>query len=312
MAFVKPVQRILPDGQPASVKPYHISFEGLETCIICRDEEDCDTLVKCIAVCAYRKKVIVIIYAVVSNHAHIAVLAPSLKAANAYAAETKRTYSQLFQRKYGENSTLRHTDVKVQAIDTDWYLRNALAYIPRNAYDNGAKNLQDYKWTGSRAFFRKTMPPGLKRVREMTTREWRELFHTGDKLGNVPWMVNNNGELEPFSFCDTKYLEAAFNNDEAFFYKSIGSVNVPEMTQKLVVNPRKRLTDSEFLKEIEQLSQRWYSLGVAQLSRTQKAHLIPYVNHTILTGIPQLSRGFGMIREDVERLLNKRARSGEE
>ena len=303
MAFVRPVQRILPDGQPANVRPYHISYEGLETSIICRDDEDCDTLVKCIAVCAHRKNVIVIIYAVISNHAHIAVLSPSLQSAQMYAAETKRTYSQLFQRKYGENNTLRHTDVKVQAIDTDWYLRNALAYIPRNAYDNGAKNIQDYKWTAFRAFFRKSTPSGLKRVREMTIREWRDIFHTGDKLDNVPWKVDINGELEPFSFCDTKYLEAAFNNDEAFFYKSIGTVNVPEMTQKLVVNPRKRLTDSDFIKEIEQLSQRWYSIGVAQLSVTQKARLIPYVNHTILTNVPQLARGFGMSREAIARLL---------
>ena len=304
MAFVRPVQRILPNGQAANVRPYHISYEGLEKCIICRDDDDCDTLVKCIAVCAHRKNVIVIIYAVVSNHAHIAVLAPSVLAAEAYAAETKRTYSQLFQRKYGEYNALRHTDVKVQAIDTDWYLRNALAYIPRNAYDNGAKNLQDYKWTGFRAFFRKRVPsPGLRRVREMTTREWRNLFHTGDNLSNVPWRIDINGELEPLSICDTKYLEAAFNNDEAFFYKSLGTVNVPEMTQKLVVNPRKRLTDSDFLKEIEQLSQRWYSLGVSQLSITQKARLIPYVSHTILTNVPQLARGFGMPRDAIERLL---------
>lgn len=89
MAFVRPVQRILPDGQAANVRPYHISYEGLEKCIICRDDEDCDTLVKCIAVCAHRKNVIVIIYAVVSNHAHIAVLARSVQAAEAYAAETK-------------------------------------------------------------------------------------------------------------------------------------------------------------------------------------------------------------------------------
>lgn len=305
MAFIRPVQRQLPDGTLAFVRPYHISYEGLEKCIICRDDGDCDTLVKCIAVCAQRKNVQVIIYAVVSNHAHIAVLATTLQVAEAYAQEVKRTYSQLFQRKYGENSVLRHTDVKVLPIDTDWYLRNVLVYIPRNAYDNGAKNLLDYKWTGFRAFFRKNVSFGLKPVCKMTTREWRALFHTGDNLGKVQWMVNSEGELEPSSFCDTEYLEAVFNRDEAFFYKCIGTVNTAEMTQSLVVNPRKRMTDAEFFKELDLLSQRWYSASISQLPLSQKARLLTYVNHMFLSSVPQLSRGFGISREEVERLLRK-------
>lgn len=305
MAFIRPVQKQLPDGTLEFLRPYHISYEGLERCIMCRDDADCDTLVKCIAVCAQRKNVKIIIYAVVSNHAHIAVLAASLPAAEAYAVEVKRTYSQLFQRKYGEKSVLRHTDVKVQAIDTDWYLRNALAYIPRNAYDNGARSLPDYKWTGFRAFFRKSVGTGLRQVSRMTTREWRDLFHTGDNLGNVSWLVNAEGELEPSSFCDAEYLEAVFNRDETFFYRCIGSVNTAEMTQHLVVNPRKRITDADFFKEIELLSQRWFSVSVSQLPLSQKIRLIPYVNHTILTSVPQLSRGFGISREEIERLLHK-------
>ena len=306
MAFIRPVIRLMPDGREAYVLPFHISYEGLETNIICRDDQDCDSLVKCIFVCARRKNVIVIIYAVVSNHAHVAVLAASREVAEKYAAETKRTYSQLFQRRYKEGKVLRQTDVKVTAIDTDWYLRNVLAYIPRNAYDNGAKNMADYKWTGFRAFFKKKNNSGLRPVRNMTTREWREFFHTGDNLGDVRWMLNSNNELEPSSTCDIGYLENAFNHNETFFYKCIGSVNVAEMTQKLVVNPRKALTDADFFKEIEATSQKWYSSGIATLSASQKSRLIPYIYHTVKTGVPQLARGFGMPREDIQRILRLR------
>ena len=99
MAFVKPVYRTLPDGTFASVMPYHISYEGLEKCIICRDDLDCDVLVKTLFICARRKNVIVIVHAVVSNHAHVGILAKSFWDAEAFAQEVKRTYSQLFRKR---------------------------------------------------------------------------------------------------------------------------------------------------------------------------------------------------------------------
>lgn len=305
MGFVKPVRRRLPDGTECFVRPFHVSFEGLEKCIICRDDRDCDALVKCIVVCARRKNVIIIIYAVVSNHAHVAVLAKSLGIARAYAKEVKRTYSQIFMKRYGESKVLRGTDADVQLLDNEWYLRNALAYVPRNAYDNGAANLFDYRWTGFRAFFRSGTSAGHRwPVAKMTRREWREIMHTGDDLSNVPWFVNALGEIEPDSVCDTAYLEQAFNGDETYFYKSIGSVNTTEMTQKLVVSPRKMKTDEEFFKEVEAIALRWFNRKLAELPVSDKVRIIPYVYHTMKTTVPQMARGFGMSREEIRRLLN--------
>ena len=287
MGYVRPVARRLPDGSIGAVLPFHISYEGLEKAIICKDDEDCDTLVKCMVICARRKNVIIIIYAVVSNHAHLAVLARNIYEAKAYAREVKRMYSQLFSRKYGSSKVLHHTDVDVQLLDNDWYLRNALAYIPRNAY------------------FRSESSVGKGReVSDMTRRECREVLHTGDNLGDVPWKVNSEGELEPDSFCDIAYLERAFNNDETFFHKSVGGVNMAEMTQKLVVSPRQMKTDAEFLKEVEAISLRWFMTGVRDLPSSRKARLIPYVYHTMKTTVPQLARIFGLSRNDITRLLN--------
>ena len=305
MGYVKDVARRLPDGTVNAVRPFHISFEGLEKEIVCRDDQDCDSMVKCLVVCSRRKNVIIIIYAVVSNHAHVAVLARNIYEAKAYAREVKRMYSQLFSRKYGSSKVLHHTDVDVQLLDNDWYLRNALAYIPRNAYDNGAKNLMDYKWTGFRAFFRSGSSVGKGRaVSDMTRRECREVLHPGDNLGDVPWRVNSEGELEPDSFCDIAYLEQAFNNDETFFHKSVGGVNLAEMTQKLVVSPRQMKTDAEFRKEVDAISLRWFMTGLSDLPASKKARLIPYVYHTMKTTIPQLARTFGLSKDDITRLLN--------
>lgn len=305
MAFVRPVTRRLPDGRWANVLPFHISFEGLEKNIICRDDEDCDLMVKTLALCAKRKNVIIIIYAVVSNHAHVAVLARTYKEALAFAEEVKRVYSMHFRRKYGEVKALKGTNVNVQILDNDWYLRNALAYIPRNAFDNGAELIAEYKWTGFRAFFRKKSPAGiLRKVADMSEKEWRQIFHTGDDLSNTTWLVNANDELEPISFCDTAYLEQAFNRDEAFFYRLVGGVNIPEMTQKLVVAPRTMRTDSEFLKELDSVSERWYKTNVRNLTFDQKARLLQYIFRTIKTSVPQMARALGMERDEIRKLMN--------
>ena len=310
MGYIKAVMRQLPSGMRSGVFPFHVSFEGLEKNIICRDDEDCDTLVKCIFVCSLRKDVIVIIYAVVSNHAHVAVLAKTFGEAKAFGEEVKRTYSQLFRKRYGETKVLKGTDVCILAVDTLPYLRNVLSYIPRNAFDNGATSLLDYKWTGFRAFFRQGNTSGYRLpVASLSKRESRAIMRTGDSLRKVPWMLNANHELEPDSACDIDYLEMAFNRDASFFYKCIGLVNSAEMTQKLIVAPRIMKTDADFFKEINSISLRWFLTPVSDLPASKKARLILYVYHTMRTTVPQLARCFGISREDVARLLHIRGGS---
>ncbi len=46
MAFQRVVERLLPDGTIAKVYPFHISLEGMESILLCRDDEDYDHLEK--------------------------------------------------------------------------------------------------------------------------------------------------------------------------------------------------------------------------------------------------------------------------
>lgn len=231
------VLRRLPDGKAAYVQPFHISMKGMEQLILFRDDDDYDAMVKIICVCARRKNVIVIIYAVVSNHCHMAVLANSQKEADDCGQEIKRMYSMWFRKKYDRTKVPIRVYIKAIALDSDWYVRNALAYIPRNALDNGC-NINEYKWSGFSAMFRERDSPGGIPVRTLTKQKKREIMHTGDKLDAVPWQLGKDGCLIPSSFCDYTYLEQAFNNDLTFFLRTIGGQNSSEMTRKLVDGPK--------------------------------------------------------------------------
>lgn len=300
------VQRKLPSGEIKNVQPFHISMKGLKKAILCRDNEDYGVMVKYIAVCAHRKNVIVIIYGVVSNHCHVAVLAASYQDASDFADELKRNYAQWFQTKYLEKRILKDVDVQALLLDNDWYVRNALAYIPHNALDNGAP-VDQYKWTGYRAMFAdKTHPPKGLPVSKFTRREQDRIMHTREPLKYVPWFVDNDGDIVPESFCDVVYLEQVFNHDPAFWLKTIGSLNLSEMEEKLVDAPRQMIPDSEFYKVVADITQRWFSADLAGLPIEKKLRILPYIWRTRKTTVNQLARVLGLEREIICKAVKER------
>ena len=297
----------LPDGSIRQLYPFHISMEGLETAILCRDDKDYDAMVKILCIAARRKNVIVVIYAVVSNHSHVAILAASQQEAHDYGQELKKMYAMWFRRKYGESNVLRRTDVKAILLDSDWYVRNALAYIPRNALDNGCP-INEYRWTGYRALFRADHDFGpVRRVAGLTKRDREAIMHTGDDLSGVPWLIDNKNELIPDSFCEYRYLEQAFEGDPAFFLKTLGGQNSAEMHNKLIDAPRQMQTDGEFFKRANETCQRWFQEELSGISEERKTRLIPYLYRTCHTTIPQLSRAFGLSQIRVSQILGRKS-----
>jgi hypothetical protein len=262
-------------------------------------------MVKYIFICARRKNVIVVIYIAMSNHGHATILAASQEDADAFTVEWLRMYSQYFSKKYRQRKVLRHTSAVAIFLDSDWYLRNTLAYVPKNAMDAQSR-VEDYRWSGYRGMFcRGKTPDGFRKAATLTRREKEACFHTHDSLDGLPWIINADGNLEPASACDYAYLEAAFGNDQAFFLKTIGTVNMVEMQQKLIDNPRQRQNDTEMLKTIENISQGWFKCNLLDLPQEKKARLLPYVYRAYRTSIAQLARCFGMAPGEVARKVGK-------
>ena len=303
MAFERICTRRLPDGSLRKVYPFHVSLEGMAQLVLCREKEDYDMMVKYIFICAKRKNVIVVIHIVMSNHGHATILATAQEDADAFKMEWLRMYSQYFSFKYKQRKVLRHTTAIALFLDSDWYLRNTLAYVPKNALDAQSR-VEDYRWSGYRGMFcQGKAPDGVRLASTLTRREKEACFHTHDSLDNLPWLLNADGELEPASVCDHTYLESAFGNDQAFFLKTIGSVNMAEMQQKLVDNPRQRQNDTEMIKTIDSVSQGWFKCGILELPREKKARLLPYIYRSYRTTIAQLARCFGLDPDAVRHML---------
>lgn len=306
MAFQRIVSRTLPDGNTAKVYPFHLSLEGLEDNLLCRDEEDYDVVEKFMFVSAWESNVLVIDHVVMSSHGHAGVLAPSMQHVERMSATLKQRCSMYIADKYGEHHMLRGTSADIQLLDTDWYVRNVLAYIPRNVVELGIK-VEEYPWCGYRAMFTGGVSrAGVRAVSSLSRREKEALLHTHADLSRVPWQLDCNGHLVPSTCLDWQYLEAAFGNDQAFFLKAIGTVNCAEMEQKLVTNLRKWRPDSSFLLTVNELADRWFQKRPFELSPDQKTRLVPYLYRCYRTSVPQLARCMRMDREEVERILRPR------
>ena len=305
MSFQRVVTRTLPDGTTARAYPFHISLEGLESNLLCRDEEDYDAVEKCLFVSAWTCNVLIVIHIVMSNHAHLTVLAQGWEQAWQAAELIKKKCSMFIADKYGEPKVLLGTKADVQLLDTDWYVRNTLAYIPRNVVELGIR-IEDYQWCSYRAMFIGGGGEGGRAVSVLSRREKEALFHTHADLSRVPWQLDADGHLVPVTCCDWQYLESAFNGDQAFFLKSIGTVNSAEMEQKLVLNHRERQRDSEFLVTVNDLCGRWFQKMPFELTLEQKTRLVPYLYRCYRTTANQLARCMRMERADVERIMKRK------
>jgi hypothetical protein len=305
MAFQRVVVRTMPGGKVQKMYPFHISLEGMESVLLCRDDEDYDHLEKSFYLSAWKNDCQVISEIAMSNHGHTAILASGIDAARRTGELIKKRHSQFLSWKYNETGIMTRSDINVQYLDSDWYVRNALAYIPRNAADTGER-IEDYRWSSYRGMFvGGRCPAGTRRVADLSRRERIRLFRTHEDLSQVPWVLNADYSVEPASACCYPYLESAFNNDQAFYLKSIGTVNPAEMQQLLVMNGRIRHTDTEMLAIIARLAEKWYHKAVVELTPEQKAFVLPYLYRSYRTGIPQLARCLQMSRELVARLLTK-------
>lgn len=303
MAFERIVTRFLPSGRKSRVYPFHISLEGLESATLCREDEDYDQLEKGFYISAWKNDTIPVIGIAMSNHGHLALLAADRKSALVTGELIKKRHSQYLSWKYGEKGLLDRSVVDVRYLDSDWYVRNVLAYIARNALDAGER-IEDYRWSGYRGMFAGgRCPDGITRVSTLSTRQWEGLFHTHENLGKVPWMLNLHGQVEPVSACDYEYLESAFAHDQSFFLKTIGSVNTAEMKEMLIMNTRARRTDTEILAIINNLSGKWFQKSIMELTPEMKARLVPYIYRSYRTSVPQLARCIRMSREHISSLL---------
>ncbi len=306
MRFQRICKRVLSDGSVASMFPFHACTKGLEDRVIFRDEDDLRTGYNLIPICARRANVIVVSECVLSTHLHTMILARSYSDAERFIESVKRSASKILAEKYGPGPLYFHgIEARPIYLEDNTHVRNTLCYIPRNSLDMGIK-VDEYRWSSYKAMFSQKKPcPSARKVSDMTTRETRAIFKVGDILKDVPWMITEDGRIEPESFCDIRYAEEAFNNDLSYFTKILGLTDDDQMEEMLVRKPTRLMTAEELMKEIEVEGLRRYGIGASLLTRSQKIPLVKRIYYSSRVTPAQLARCFGLSLEDIKTILNR-------
>lgn len=303
MAFQRVVERVLPDGTVAKVYPFHVCLEGTESVLLCRDDEDYDHLEKSFYLGALDANALVVSEIVLSTHGLCAVLAVNWEGAEAVGQFVKKRHSQFLAKKYEQRQVMARTRISVQYLDTDEFVRNALAYMPRNVVDLGF-SFKDYPWSSFRGIFADSdRPPGFRAVSSLTHREKEVLFRTHKDLSGVAWLVDEKGRIVPTSAYDCAYAESAFGNDQAYFLRKIAEVEPGEMYQKLVLNNHVWQRDAKFIVCVADVAARWFKKEVPALTPDEYAKLIIYLFRSYYTSVAQLARCLQLRPEDVRRVL---------
>lgn len=306
MKFQRICKRVLPDGSEASVFPFHTCTKGLEDRVLFRDEEDLRTGYNLIPICARRTNVIVVSECVLSTHFHAMILAGSYSDAGRFIESVKRSASKILAEKYGPGPLYFHgIEARPIYLEDNAHVRNTLCYIPRNSLDMGIK-VDEYKWSSYKAMFsQKGTCHSARKVSAMTTRETRAMFKVGDILKDVPWMITEDGRIEPESFCDIRYAEESFCNDLSYFTRILELSDDDQMEEILVRKPTRLMTTEALMKEIEVEGIRRYGVGASLLTRSQKIPLLKRFYYSSKVTPSQLARCFGLPLEEVKTILNR-------
>lgn len=296
---------VLPDGSLAHVTPYHFCTKGEESKILFRDSEDFRVAHNFIPICAHRANVTVAADCVLGSHVHCGILARNYADAVKFSNSYKISTSMFLVSKYGSEHgcSFREIESKPLPVDSFRYFRNMVCYILKNALDMG-EAVDAYCWSSFRSLFRNgRIPVTTTAVKNLKYREARACLKSRIAFDKVPWLLNSSGVIEPASYCDWKYVERLFRNDQSFFLKCLGMTDNAQMDQLLVINPTAFLSCEELLKEIEQRSHQRYGKPVLDLTVAQKIPLIKSVFFSFRTSKSQLARCFGLKKEEVARIL---------
>ena len=307
MAFQRICTKVLPDGTVSKVFPFHVCTKGQEDRVIFRDDDDLKMAHNMIPVCAKRANVIIVMDCVLTTHIHAMVLSGSYDDAKRFIDGYKQSASMVLAKKYGTGK-MYFQDVESRPVflEDNYHVRNTICYIPRNSLNMGIK-VDEYRWSSYRVMFCEgKFSARVRNVAEMTGRETRALFKTGDSLKVVPWKVTDDGIIEPASYCDWRYAEEAFNHDISFFMRILGTADDDSMEEILVNKPTIMLSSEELMKEIEVRSIRQFGVGPSLLTMEQKIPLIKTIYHSCKTTAAQIARCFGVQLEKVMLILKKK------
>ena len=286
-------------------KCYLVSTDHLEEGLWFRDDEDFITGMNYVAIQAYRSKVAVLAFILMSNHLHFVVYG-RWKDVSAFINGIKSRYSRYVMNKYGIKQFLRRNKVDIKEIeDIDDAARRVIAYVQMNSV---AANIcafpNQYQWGTGDLFFNPVQPVG-KRIEDISKRELASILHSNEVDLPGDWIIGSGGYILPACYVSKKYLEELYGNPSRMNY----FLNTSSKARKTIERTEQMLPSFKDQVIIAAMPDLYRSLfgkkTFGDLNLEEKSECLRQVRYRFSSDVKQLARVTGISYEAAADLLDK-------
>ena len=285
-------------------KLYLITTEHLKVGLWFRDESDFRAGMNFVAIQAYRSKVTVLAFILMSNHLHF-VVEGRFEDVKAFINSIKSRYSKYLNHKYGTSEFLRRNKVKIELVSTlNEGLEKAIAYTQMNCVAASiCSHPSQYPWGTGPLFFNAKKRSG-KRLGSLSKRARIRLFHCCDVDLPADWLVSEEGYILPESYVDIKSVESAYRNPKRMNYfltnsskakkkREASDENLPSFKDQVILAALPDLYRSLFQKR-----------SFEELSPSEQIESLRQIRFRFSSNVHQIARVTGLTYEEAARMMD--------
>lgn len=281
---------------------YHVSSHGLERNDIFKNKCDFIQGMNDIAVCVLGYDVLILAFCLMSNHFHF-ILYGTLEECRRFSEEYKRRCGIRMRQRSGEVKALKEIEVRLDSIDSQDYLENAIAYVLRNPLAAGIRIMPyHYQWSSVALYFVAELNFQGDRLNEMSERKrYRILRSRLDVPDN--YHVDENGMIHPSCYVRTDMVESVFRHP-ARFLAQLGRKVENDVELKMGIVHQVSMTDQELLTQVNELLRLEYGkTSLSQLSIEDRIKLCLVIKRNFGAGTKQIARVTRLNPEVVEKVV---------
>ncbi len=233
---------------------YHVCTSGLAKSLWFLDDEDYVDGMNSIPLCALTAGVSIYCFCLISNHVHF-ILGGTEDSCIGFIRKYKWRRSSQMSLKYGNEHSISGSDIFIKPIDSQEYLKSAIAYVMRNPMSAGmAVFPNDYRWSSSNLYFadRTLRRRQYRSIGELSLSRKRRMFKSKIILPD-DYMIDCEGTIFPGSYVDYRYVEEVYRYPKHFLYY-LSSTNDFQQELETGILTKSSYKDNELLASMEGIS----------------------------------------------------------
>ena len=281
---------------------YHVSSHGLEKNDVFKTKDDFIRGMNDIALCVLRYDVCILAFCLMSNHFHF-VLYGTYEECSRFIEEYKRKCGMRMRCYSGEVKGLKSVSVRIDKVDSQEYLENAIAYVLRNPLAAGIFMMPyHYEWSSISVYFGGVQQAAGTKLNDLSVRKRLKTLHSHQVVPDA-YIVDVKGMILPSCYVNVRMVEKIFRHP-ARLMASLARKVENDVEVRFGVADSVSITDQELLTQMNELIRLEFGRSsLYQLSMEEKVKLCLSLKRNFGVGVKQIARVTRLNPEIVARVV---------